>query len=449
MDILEIRSITKQLLRDGKPSVEKLEQALPYCKELYEVFDDTNDLWDVHQYANCLKQLGNLDKAEAVCDSMYKQFSEAELSKEQEKPWTYIKKLYAWVIFEKYIKTLRNLDGQLDKTLILDRMVILCKLIIQGEQGAPSLSYCILQVVKYIVKNLDYNNYEKALSLLALLKEDQLSQEPRKFTDQLGKARELASEMEDYYQLKSEILLKTKRYDECIACCNEAMENIPNLHYNNDVWFERRVAQAFSGLGDIEKAIEKLNKLAVVSDKWFLLFEIGNSYLRVKNYNMALLFLLRAACTKDPEKMKVGLYESIGDACALIGDEDLSQLNYLLAKKIREENGWFIKNQLKQKIKQDKPVLFKDVRKRWIERLYLLAGENTGTITKLFPRNSGGFIKTNTGSYYFQSKNFLGKTDFLKVGDVVKFIIVDSFDKKKQENTKEAAVISPVKNFTH
>lgn len=448
MDILETRSITKQLLRDGKPSVEKLEQALPYCKELYEVFDDTNDLWDVHQYANCLKQLGNLDEAEAVCDRIYKQFSEAELSKEQEKPWTYIKKLYAWVIFEKYIKTLRNLDGQLDKTLILDRMVILCKLIIQGEQGAPSLSYCILQVVKYIVKNNDYNNYVKALSILSILDGDQLSQEPRRFTDQLGKERELASEIEDYYQLKSEILLNIKRFDECIACCGEAIEKIHKFHYNNDVWFERRVAQAFSGLGDVDKAIETLNKLTVVSDKWFLLSEIGNCYLRKKDYITALLYLLRAACTKDPEKMKVGLIESIGDVCILVGDEELSQLNFLLAKSIREENGWFIKNQLRQKIKEDKTVSLRDVRKRWIEKLYLISGENIGKISKLFPRNNGGFIQTDKRSYYFQSKNFLGKVDFIKIGDNVKFIIVDSFDKKKQENTQEASVITPIKNFT-
>ena len=205
MELLEIRSITKQLLRDGKPSVEKFEQALPYCKKLYEVFGTTNDLWDVHQYANCLKQLGNLNEAEIVCDSIYQQFFEMELSKEQEKPWTYIKKLYAWIIFEKYVKTLRSLDKQPDKTLLLDKMAILCKLIVQEEQKAPSLSFCILQGVKYIVKNLDYNNYGKALSLLTLLKKDQLSQEPRSFINQLGKTRELASEMEEYYQLKSEI----------------------------------------------------------------------------------------------------------------------------------------------------------------------------------------------------------------------------------------------------
>lgn len=447
MELLEIRSITKQLLRDGKPSVEKFEQALPYCKKLYEVFGTTNDLWDVHQYANCLKQLGNLNEAEIVCDSIYQQFFEMELSKEQEKPWTYIKKLYAWIIFEKYVKTLRSLDKQPDKTLLLDKMAILCKLIVQEEQKAPSLSFCILQGVKYIVKNLDYNNYGKALSLLTLLKKDQLSQEPRSFINQLGKTRELASEMEEYYQLKSEILLKTKRYDECIACCNEAMESISTLHYNNDVWFERRVAQAFSGLGDIDKTIEKLNKLAVVSDKWFLLSEIGNSYLRVNNYNMALLYLLRGACTKDPEKMKVGLYESIGDACALIGDEDLSQLSFLLAKNIREENGWFINNQLRQKIKKDKIVSIRDVRKRLIEKLYLISGENIGKISKLFSQNSGGFIQTDKKSYYFQSKNFFGKVDSLKVGDSVKFIIVDSFDKKKQKNTLEASVITPIKKL--
>ena len=86
MNILEIRSITRELLRDKKPSIEEFEKALPYCKELYNSFLETNDLWDVHQYANCLKQLGNLDEAESICDNIYQQFAERELSKGQERP---------------------------------------------------------------------------------------------------------------------------------------------------------------------------------------------------------------------------------------------------------------------------------------------------------------------------------------------------------------------------
>lgn len=56
----EIRSITKRLLREDSPSLQQYEDAMPLCKELYEAFPETHELWDVHQYANCLKNSINL-----------------------------------------------------------------------------------------------------------------------------------------------------------------------------------------------------------------------------------------------------------------------------------------------------------------------------------------------------------------------------------------------------
>lgn len=205
----ELHKQTKMLLRSQLSSEQHYEEALPYCKELYEAFPETNDFWDVHQYANCLKQLGNLDDAEFICDNIYQQFGEIELSKEQERPWGYIKKLYAWIIFEKYIKPLRNPDAQFDGAILIDKMIVLGHLIEQGEQGAPSMSFCILQAAKYIVKYGENKDYEKLLLLFDIIDEDKLSQEARRFTDQSGKERELASEIEDYYRFKSEVLLKT------------------------------------------------------------------------------------------------------------------------------------------------------------------------------------------------------------------------------------------------
>lgn len=449
MDLSEIRITTKQLLRNGKPSFEQLKEALPYCKELYEAFPETNDLWDAHQYANCLKQLGNLDEAEFVCNEVYQLFADKDKTEEQEKPWLYIKKLYAWIIYEKYIKVLRSSEIQINVGIIIDKMLILAELICHGEQGGPSLSYCIIQSIKYALKSENSFDFEKALLLLEKLDCGKLSKEERCFTDQTGKERKLASEIEDYYQIKSEILLKYKRFDECVTCCSDAMESIPQFHYDNEVWFNRRIAKAFDGLGDIDNAIATLNKLTVVSDKWFLLSEIGNCYYRKKDYITALVYYLRAACTKDPEKMKVALFESIGDASTILEDQSFAQLNYLLAKTIRENNGWFIKTTLKRKIKEEKEVSFKEVRNQWIKKLYELVGEKKGTVSKLFPRNNGGFIQIDNNSYYFQSKNFLGKVELLKIGDKVCFIIVDSYDKKRQQSTKEAVAIIPQKNLSH
>lgn len=56
-----------------------------------------------------------------------------------------------------------------------------------------------------------------------------------------------------------------------------------------------------------------------------------------------------------------------------------------------------------------------------------------------------GISKLKDKPYYFQYKNFFGKSDLSKVGDNVDFVIVESFDKKKQQNTEEAIAIIPIR----
>ena len=65
-NIEEIRNTTKKLLREGTHTSVEYEKALPLCKELFDAFPETHDLWDVQQYANCLKKLNRLDEAEQV-----------------------------------------------------------------------------------------------------------------------------------------------------------------------------------------------------------------------------------------------------------------------------------------------------------------------------------------------------------------------------------------------
>ena len=47
--------------------------------------------------------------------------------------------------------------------------------------------------------------------------------------------------------------------------------------------------------------------------------------------------MLRAACTKDPEKMKVKLIESIGDIFTDIQEIDLAQENYNFVRQIEKK----------------------------------------------------------------------------------------------------------------
>lgn len=86
---------------------------------------------------------------------------------------------------------------------------------------------------------------------------------------------------------------------------------------------------------------------------------------------------------------------------------------------------------------------FQRYKKKWIQKLYQISGSKRGKVIKLF-NGKGGFIQANQ-SYYFQFKNFFGKSDLLKIDDFVEFIVVNSYDKKRQIETKEAVAITPIR----
>ena len=438
----EIRSITKRLLREGASTLQQYEEALPLCKELYEAFPETHELWDVQQYANCLKRLNKIDEAEQVCENIYTELNGTESVQQQNRAFVYIENLYAWILNDKYVRTVTQTDYQYTE-IVLDKLSLLYKLLQDTKATKPSFSYCVLTVLKQLHKDNENIDSKKSLELLNLITPSELTAEAKVFTDSTGKTREFASPKEDYYKLKSDFLLDEKQYEDCIICCNEAMETLERLHYDNGVWFSRKIANSLGGLGNIEGAINNLEKLTTVSDKWFLLYEIGKYYLQLNNLDEALTYMLRAVCTKDPERMKVSLIESIGDLLTEIGDKSFAQDNYNYARQIRQNNDWSVAYSLQGKIKEEKEVASKDIKKKWIQKLYQISGSKRGKVIKLF-NGKGGFIQADQ-SYYFRFKNFFGKSDLLKIDDCVEFIVVNSYDKKRQIGTKEAAAITPIR----
>ena len=446
MDELDLlREKTKALLRSGTPTVLQYEEALPLCRKLWEAFPETSNFWDVHQYAHCLKRIGQIDEAEKVCDTVHTQFKDLKELSEWQRPFTYIKNLYAWIINDKYIKTIRQQDYP-HGNILVTKLILLCELIENNDSSSPSIAFCILTGLSQLTRVSSDIDYSKVIYLLEKLDVTKLSSVANQYTDKQGKLRETPSQKEQFYKLKSDALLRMHYYEECIICCNEAIESLEQFHYENDVWFERKIAMALAQIGNVNDAVEKLKKLIPVTDKWFILSEIGKFYLRLNQLDYALEYMLRALCTKEPEKMKVNLIEATGDLLQQIGERDFAQENYIFAREIRKENNWFVKDELTNKIQTDQIITFIEIRKKWINRLYRLVGEKQGKISKIFP-NKGGFIQSDI-SYYFQFKNFFGKTSLVKVGDAVAFITTKSYDRKKQIETEEAVVITPLRHRT-
>lgn len=327
--------------------------------------------------------------------------------------------------------------------MVFGKLTRLYDLLKDTKATKPSFPYCALTVLKQLNKQNGKIIAAEGLEILSLISLSELSSEAKSYTDSYGKTREFASLKEDYYTLKSDFLLDAKRYEDCIICCNEAMETLESFHYDNDIWFSRKISKSLGELGKIDDAISKLEKLTIISDKWFLLYEIGKYYLQLNNLDEALTYMLRAVCTKDPERMKVSLIESIGDLLTEIGDKSFAQDNYNYARQIRQNNDWSVAYSLQGKIKEEKEVASKDIKKKWIQKLYQISGSKRGKVIKLF-NGKGGFIQADQ-SYYFQFKNFFGKSDLLKIDDCVEFIVVNSYDKKRQIGTKEAVAITPIR----
>ena len=120
----EIRQQTRKLLRQNIPSVDEYKKALPLCKELWAHFSDTQEFWDAHQYANCLKKLGELDEAENVCEYIYQTSRSYPHVKNALFP---IVKLYVMIINDKYVKSIRKPDYQYeyspDKLFLLHEII--------------------------------------------------------------------------------------------------------------------------------------------------------------------------------------------------------------------------------------------------------------------------------------------------------------------------------------
>ena len=143
----EIRSITKRLLREGSPTSVEHEKALPLCKELFDAFPETHDLWDVQQYANCLKKLNRLDEAEQVCEDVYSEFKDTEIVKTQSQAFLYIENLYAWIINDKYVKTIKQPDYKYSE-MVFGKLTRLYDLLKDTKATKPSFPYCALTVLK-------------------------------------------------------------------------------------------------------------------------------------------------------------------------------------------------------------------------------------------------------------------------------------------------------------
>lgn len=163
------------------------------------------------------------------------------------------------------------------------------------------------------------------------------------------KKTELASLREDWYSHYSKALYQLGEYGKCIEICNEAFSQITKMHYSNEVWFSRRIAQCMSKIGRIDEAIGQYEELLKKKKDWFMYAGLAMLYYQSGNADKAIELMHTAVTSHGEFNFKVEIFEQLGDIYASKGAEELSLKHYQLAYCIRVSEGWKTEHTLRQK----------------------------------------------------------------------------------------------------
>jgi len=273
------------------------EEALQIYMDIYKVFPEEFNTWDAFHSLKVSRLVQNSDLSWAK--ELVEKYKDERVAN-----------LYGWLIFDKCVK------GKQSKELILneDFISILPKYSPQKNLRKDSRYPCpttisIFNLIDAFAESLF--NANKVNELLSVLQPDLLSDQSRTLESAQRGDVELASDLEKFYALKTKALLKLGEYEETIAFCKEALQAFDKYHYNNDLWFNMRIAIAEEKLGNFMKSemlFKKLLSSRTGSDKWFLYRNISEIYFEKQEHKKAWKYAIDAAYYGKEAHFLIGLY---------------------------------------------------------------------------------------------------------------------------------------------
>jgi tetratricopeptide (TPR) repeat protein len=291
-----------------------------------------------------------------------------------------------------------------------------------------------------VEKQKPNTNWKKVLELLRSVDVDKLSLDCKvvefEKNGRLKKA-ELASDKEIWYSFMCNGLFHLEEYEKCMEFLNSAFEAIPKFHYNNDIWLSRRLAQCKRELGDINQAIQGLEKILQKRSEWFIQKDIAELYLEKGDTVKSKALAIAAALNRDEREKKDGLFLLLGKIFLKGEDKTTAYKHFLLALLIRQELQFRIPNELKELLTATKPenenlqfensnTLYNHLRGIWqgINKSHTSSQGNiqSGKIIRLIEAKRIGFISGDDNiEYFFRFKDYRGRQ--LRSGQKVRFKI--------------------------
>ena len=182
-------------------------------------------------------------------------------------------------------------------------------------------------------------NYELGNKYLDLLSPDKLSDE-EKLVEVEGVPRKLASDKESWYGKKCKTLYALEMYQQCLEIIEETFRNINNFHNRGDKWLRYRQACCYLGLKDYNTANEILLDLLKLFNHWCIYEKLYQIEKVNENYQEAMKNAAIAALSDREHKLRISMYEDMGDYLKSNGLMLEAEYHYKLVLLLREEEGW-------------------------------------------------------------------------------------------------------------
>jgi len=416
-------------------------EALKLYNDLWTNHRDSCKEWEGWGYATCLRKLGNSEEALEICRTIYQNNPDFEAGK----------KLYAWCIYDIEIKK-DNEHIKKDEKKFFKAANAIQDLTSQDQYSPQAKT--IFRVIDYLIQTKQTYPAEAVIGWLDRLDQKSLSDEPYRFIGADGKQREVQSEEEKWFAIKTKSLEKLGRYEECTEISKEALATLSNFHYNNDVWFQRRIALSKAHLGDKQKAAEDLEKILQRKKEWFIQHEIANIYYDLGNNEKALNYAIDAALNFGKNENKWELFLLMAQILVAQRRIDDAKEHLIFAAKLRVEQEWKIPEKLEKmlteykidiSISKKRSELLKKLKVLWEKEKYSSLPSMVGTVKTILKDGKAGFISSENGKdYYFKTNSFKGNKNRLERGLKVSFFIEDSFDKKKKIKSKAATHVKEI-----
>ena len=429
MDFNELKNKADEFRKN-----KQYENAMDYYRQCWENHRKSCDEWVGWGYAYSLRKLEKYDQALNISREVYKIKPDFDLNNN----------VYAWCIYYTEIKKEKISDSQTYEKAARG----ILKLSKPDDKYSPYLK-TVFQVLDHF-RRPDFNA-QKVLEWTDYLIPENLSNEPGIFTAKDGKNRAVASDLENYFAIRSEALLQLGKYNECIELCNQALNTINKFHYSNDVWFRRRIANSYAGLGNLDEALKMFNSLLIEKKEWFIQKEIADLFFKKNKTDDALQYAVDSALNSGDWDKKINLYILMTNIFESKGQQDLAKLHVELVISIKQQMDWKIKDTDVQQMKKfnidsnkqyDYKQIYNTLHKEWEKIKYKSSKRSNGVIKTILPNNKSGFIRSDDGNeYYFASRDVEGRMENIKENDRVSFYIEEGFDKKKGKSSPVAVKI--------